>query len=324
MDFIDSCITRLLESSDTIGHQPIYKTITVQEIIHVCDMARLEFQRHGPLVEINSPVNICGDVHGQYNDLIRLFGAGGFPPLSAYLFLGDYVDRGDRSVETILLLFCYKIRYPKVFFILRGNHECEHVNRIYGFYDECCRRFKSVPMWQAFQDTFRWMPLSALVGGRILCMHGGISPYLNSIDQLRSVQRPNEGVGGLAMDLLWADPVVGFTGFKRSLRGASYGFGPEALMAACNDLKIDLVARAHQVVQDGYEFFGGRRLVTIFSAPHYCGTFKNNAAMMHVDKNLVCSFRVLRPQYGEKAAISVATKNFDGPPKTNKPDSAHV
>ncbi|VDL73096.1 unnamed protein product [Nippostrongylus brasiliensis] len=199
---------------------------------------------------------------------------GGFPPISNYLFLGDYVDRGKQSLEVILLVIGYKLKYPKNFFLLRGNHECANVNRAYGFYDECMRRYQSQRMWQLFQDVFCVMPLTALVGDKILCMHGGLSPHLESLEQLRNISRPTDAIGAtLEMDLLWADPVVGLTGFQ--------------------------VARAHQVVQDGYEFFGGRKLVTIFSAPHYCGQFDNAAAFMFVDENLQCSFEILRPSVGK-------------------------
>ncbi|KIH63030.1 Ser/Thr phosphatase family protein [Ancylostoma duodenale] len=241
------------------------------------------------------------------NDIMEVLGGqiviavqGGFPPLSNYLFLGDYVDRGKQNLEVILLVIAYKLRYPKNFFILRGNHECANVNRTYGFYDECMRRYQSQRMWQSFQDTFCVMPLTALVGDKILCMHGGLSPQLESLDQLRNITRPTDATGPtLEMDLLWADPVIGLNGFQANMRGASYGFGPDILAKYCVMLNIDLVARAHQVVQDGYEFFGGRKLVTIFSAPHYCGQFDNAAAVMIVDENLQCSFEILRPSVGK-------------------------
>ncbi|KIH63898.1 hypothetical protein ANCDUO_05794 [Ancylostoma duodenale] len=164
-------------------------------------------------------------------DVLRLFDRGGFPPM---------------------------IKYPGNFFILRGNHECAPINRVYGFFEECNRRYNSTRLWLGFQEAFAAMPFTGLVAGKILCMHGGLSPKLKSLDQLRQITRPIDPPNpSLHIDLLWSDP----------------------------DHYV-------KVVQDGYEFFANKRLVTIFSAPHYCGQFDNAAAMMNVDEGLVCSFQV--------------------------------
>lgn len=139
------------------------------EILQICIKAREIFLSQPSLLELSPPVKIVGDVHGQYGDLLRLFTKCGFPPSSNYLFLGDYVDRGKQSLETILLLFCYKIKYPENFFLLRGNHECANVTRVYGFYDECKRRC-NIKIWKTFIDTFNTLPLAAIVAGKIfLC-----------------------------------------------------------------------------------------------------------------------------------------------------------
>jgi hypothetical protein len=158
------------------------------------------------LLELEAPLKICGDVHGQYTDLLRLLEYGGFPPEANYLFLGDYVDRGKQSLETICLLLAYKIQYPDNFFILRGNHEAAGINRIYGFYDECKRRY-SIKLWKIFSDVFNCLPVSALVDEKILCMHGGLSPELNSLQQIADLARPCDVPDvGLMCDLLWSDP----------------------------------------------------------------------------------------------------------------------
>lgn len=137
------------------------------------------------------PKQICGDIHGQYYDLLRLFEYGGFPPEANYLFLGDYVDRGKQSLETICLLLAYKIKYPENFFILRGNHECASINRIYGFYDECKRRY-NIKLWKTFTDCFNCLPIAAIIDEKIFTMHGGLSPDLNSMEQIRRVMRPTD------------------------------------------------------------------------------------------------------------------------------------
>ncbi|KAL0452810.1 UNVERIFIED_CONTAM: Serine/threonine-protein phosphatase PP1 [Sesamum latifolium] len=266
---LDRIIEKLIEVRSSKPGKLVQ--LTESEIKQLCVASREIFINQPNLLELEAPIKICGDIHGQYSDLLRLFEYGGFPPKSNYLFLGDYVDRGKQSLETICLLLAYKIKYPENFFLLRGNHECASINRIYGFYDECKRRF-NVKLWKAFTDCFNCLPVAALVDDKILCMHGGLSPELNNLDQIRSLPRPTAIPDtGLLCDLLWSDPEF----------------------LAKHDL--DLVCRAHQVVEDGYEFFADRQLVTIFSAPNYCGEFDNAGAMMSVDENLMCSFQILKP-----------------------------
>ncbi|GAA0152055.1 protein phosphatase [Lithospermum erythrorhizon] len=242
----------------------------------------------------SSEINI-GDIHGQYGDLLRLFEYGGFPPEANYLFLGDYVDRGKQSLETICLLLAYKIKYPENFFLLRGNHECASINRIYGFYDECKRRF-NVRIWKTFTDCFNCLPVAALIDEKILCMHGGFSPDLIDLDQIRNLPRPTDVPdSGLLCDLLWSDPSRETKGWGMNDRGVSYTFGSDKVAEFLMQQDLDLICRAHQVVEDGYEFFADRQLVTIFSAPNYCGEFDNAGAMMSVDESLMCSFQILKP-----------------------------
>ena len=121
--------------------------------------------------------------------MIRLFELGGFPPEANYLFLGDYVDRGKFSIETICLLFAFKIKYPENFFLLRGNHECSTINKLYGFYDECKKRY-NIKLWKLFGDCFNCLPILAVIDDKIICMHGGLSPDLNNLDQIHKVKRP--------------------------------------------------------------------------------------------------------------------------------------
>lgn len=200
-------------------------------------------------ISISSRSNVSkpGDIHGQYSDLLRLFEYGGFPPSANYLFLGDYVDRGKQSLETICLLLAYKIKYPDNFFLLRGNHECASINRIYGFYDECKRRF-NVRVWKVFTDCFNCLPVAALIDDKILCMHGGLSPELNHLDEVRSLPRPTMIPDtGLLCDLLWSDPGTDVKGWGMNDRGVSYTFGPDKVSEFLEKHDLDLVCRAHQV-----------------------------------------------------------------------------
>ncbi|KAF2610917.1 hypothetical protein F2Q70_00008645 [Brassica cretica] len=217
------------------------------EIKELCTTARDIFLQQPNLLELEAPIKICGDIHGQYSDLLRLFEYGGFPPSANYLFLGDYVDRGKQSLETICLLLAYKIKYPGNFFLLRGNHECASINRIYGFYDECKRRF-NVRVWKVFTDCFNCLPVAALIDDKILCMHGGLSPDLDHLDEIRSLPRPTMIPDtGLLCDLLWSDPGKDVKGWGMNDRGVSYTFGPDKVSEFLTKHDLDLVCRAHQV-----------------------------------------------------------------------------
>ncbi|PMB69610.1 Serine/threonine-protein phosphatase PP1 [Beauveria bassiana] len=186
---LDSIIDRLLEVR---GSRPGKQVQLLEsEIRYLCTKAREIFISQPILLELEAPIKICGDIHGQYYDLLRLFEYGGFPPEANYLFLGDYVDRGKQSLETICLLLAYKIQYPENFFILRGNHECASINRIYGFYDECKRRY-NIKLWKTFTDCFNCLPIAAIIDEKIFTMHGGLSPDLNSMEQIRRVMRPTD------------------------------------------------------------------------------------------------------------------------------------
>ena len=293
MSKADHVIAKLLQIRGTRTVRSIL--LPESNIRDVCAEARAIFLSQPILLELEAPLKICGDVHGQYYDLLRLFEYGGFPPESNYLFLGDYVDRGKHSLETICLLLAYKIKYPENFFLLRGNHECASINRIYGFYDECKRRY-SVKLWKTFVDVFNVLPLAAVVDDKIFCCHGGISPDLHSMDQIRRINRPTDVPDeGLLCDLLWSDPDSETSGWGENDRGVSYTFGADVLAKFLKKQDFDLVCRAHQVVEDGYEFFAKRQLVTIFSSPNYCGEFDNAGAMMSVDESLMCSFQILKP-----------------------------
>ena len=247
------------------------------------------------LVELEAPLHVCGDIHGQYYDLLRIFEHCGYPGEYNYLFLGDYVDRGKQSLETVSLLLCYKIKYPEKVTLLRGNHESSVTNRIYGFYDECKRRY-NIRLWKSFTDLFNYLPVAALIDDKILCMHGGLSPDLKSIQNIQDISRPTDIPDqGLLCDLLWSDPDKEAVDYDENDRGVSVIFGEKVVTDFNKKNDLDLIIRAHQVVDEGYEFFANRQLITIFSAPNYCGEFDNSAGIMIIDDSLTCSLKVLRP-----------------------------
>ncbi|MBA0788663.1 hypothetical protein Gotri_011896 [Gossypium trilobum] len=290
---LDDIIRRLLEGK---GGKQVQ--LSEGEIRQLCINARQIFISEPNLLQIKAPIRICGDIHGQYQDLLRVFEYGGYPPDANYLFLGDYVDRGKQSLETICLLLAYKIRYPDRIFLLRGNHEDAKVNRIYGFYDECKRRF-NVSLWKLFTNCFNNLPVAALIDEKVLCMHGGLSPDLENVNQIKEIERPTEVPdGGLLCDLLWSDPNPNVQGWADSDRGISCTFGADVVAKFLEKNDLDLICRGHQVVEDGYEFFANRKLVTIFSAPNYGGDFDNAGALLSIDEALVCSFEILKPAPG--------------------------
>jgi len=294
---IDDMIQRLLD----VGYTgKVSKSLCLKnaEIVAICQAAREVFLSQPTLIELSPPVKIVGDVHGQYSDLIRLFEMCGFPPAANYLFLGDYVDRGKQSLETILLLLCYKIKYPENFFLLRGNHECANVTRVYGFYDECKRRC-NIKTWKTFIDVFNCLPIAAIVASKIFCVHGGLSPSLHSMDDIKRIQRPTDVPDyGLLNDLLWSDPSDTAADWEDNERGVSYCFGKSIINDFLVRYDMDLICRAHMVVEDGYEFWNDRTLVTVFSAPNYCGEFDNYGACMSVSEELLCAFELLKPLDG--------------------------
>ena len=310
---IDAIIEQLLGVRE--GQPGRAVQLREDDVIFLCNSTRDIFMSQPVLLELEAPLKICGDVHGQYTDLLRLFEYGGYPPEANYLFLGDYVDRGKQSLETICLMLAYKVKYPENFFLLRGNHECASINRIYGFYDECKRRY-NIKLWKTFTDCLNCLPVSAIVDEKIFCMHGGLSPELSQMEQVRRIQRPTDVPDtGLLCDLLWSDPDKDIVGWGENDRGVSFTFGPDIVAQFLKRMDLDLICRAHQVVEDGYEFFAKRQLVTIFSAPNYCGEFDNAGAMMSVDDTLMCSFQILKPAE-KKQRYAYSGLNSGGRPAT--------
>lgn len=298
---IDDCIEKLLRIGETRYYNSRDFPFHAWEIQLICSKARELFLDQPSLLRLQAPMKIVGDIHGQFLDLLRILKLSGVPPQTSYLFLGDYVDRGKQSLETILLLLCYKVKYPEKFFMLRGNHESANVTKMYGFYDECKRR-TSTKCWKMFVDVFNTLPFAAIVNDKIFCVHGGISPQLSDLRQIEKIVRPTDiPEDGLITDLLWSDPDTQISDWALNDRGVSYIFSKRNVYDFCSQFKFDLIIRGHMVVEDGYEFFAKKKFVTVFSAPNYCGEFRNWGAVMSVTTGLMCSFELLKP-HGHKHA----------------------
>lgn len=255
----------------------------------LCTQA-IEMLSDGPsIVEVHPPVTICGDTHGQLFDLLELFAVGGQCPDTSYLFLGDYVDRGYFSVETFLLLVALKVRYPARMTLLRGNHESRQTTQAYGFYDEVLRKYGDASVWDMFSRVFNVLPLCGLVGGKVFCVHGGLSPLFTTLEQVNRLDRKKDvPERGMMCDLLWSDP-DNVPNFTMSPRGAGYLFGETDVTKFSRQNKLSLICRAHQLANEGYVEWFNKKLFTVWSAPNYCYRGGNPASLLEVSSD--CSTR---------------------------------
>lgn len=252
---------------------------------------------------VSSPVIVCGDIHGQFYDLVELFQTGGrIQDGVNYVFMGDFVNRGSYSLETFTYLLTLKARYPSQITLLRGNHECRQITQVYGFYDECQQKYGNANAWKYCTQVFDYLTLAAIIDGRVLCVHGGLSPDVRTLDQIRTIPRnqeiPHEGP---FCDLMWSDPEDIET-WQVSPRGAGWLFGSRVTMEFTRVNKLELICRAHQLVQEGYKYmFPDRNLVTVWSAPNYCYRCGNVASILALDKNLQREFKIFNAVEGDRA-----------------------
>lgn len=263
------------------------------ELFHLCEMVKSILIEENNVQPVCAPIVICGDIHGQFYDLLELFNTGGEIPQTSYIFMGDYVDRGHNSVESFQYLLALKARYPDNITILRGNHETRQITQVYGFYDECIRKYGNPNAWKYCTDVFDYLNISAIVENKILCIHAGLSPEIKTIDQIRVIDRkveiPHEGA---FCDMMWSDPDDIET-WSLSPRGAGWLFGSRVTDEFSYINGLSLICRAHQLVQEGYKYwFPRQNLVTVWSAPNYCYRCGNQAAILCVDEDLTKSFKI--------------------------------
>lgn len=252
------------------------------------------------LLHVDAPVTVCGDIHGQYYDLMKLFEIGGNPATTRYLFLGDYVDRGYFSIECVLYLWSLKIWYPDTIFLLRGNHECRHLTDYFTFKLECKRKY-SDRVYEACMNSFCALPLAAIMNKQFFCIHGGLSPELNTLDDIKNLDRFREPpTSGLMCDILWSDPVEDFGQEKGSesfvhnhVRGCSYFFTYQAACTFLERNRLLSIIRAHEAQDAGYRMYRKTRttgfpsVMTLFSAPNYLDVYNNKAAILKYESNVL-------------------------------------
>jgi serine/threonine-protein phosphatase PP1 catalytic subunit len=252
------------------------------------------------MLALAPPLFVVGDIHGQYTDLHKFIRLGGSFSDHTYLFLGDFVDRGPNSLEVVTFLFSAKVLFPRTVFLIRGNHEAAELSQAYGFKEECEQRFgpaAGADLWREFNQVFNELPLCAIIRDRVFCVHGGISPDAVNVRATvteENFPRPLDvPVDGVVTDFLWADPSLAHSGFVQSDRGASFTFGQDVTDRFLKENNFDLIVRAHQVVQEGFEFpFPNRSIVTVFSCLNYCDC-ENHGAMLSIGRDLECEFKAV-------------------------------
>jgi len=276
-----------------------------EHIIHIADQVAKVFRQEANMVTLRSPITVCGDIHGQFYDLKKLFDLGGDPSNTKYLFLGDYVDRGCFSCEVTLYLFALKLNFPDTFFMIRGNHECRQMTEFFNFREECEYKY-CTEVWEAIMDAFDTLPLSAIIDRKFLCLHGGLSPDIQTLQDIQAIDRfcepPNVGP---MCDLLWADPIEDAAQYlelewgPNTVRGCSYVFGFKAVEPFLLRNRLYSIIRAHEAQLEGYRFYEYCEntefpsVVTIFSAPNYCDAYNNKGAILKFHDHIfnICQFK---------------------------------
>ncbi|KAI0039749.1 serine/threonine protein phosphatase 2B [Auriscalpium vulgare] len=274
--------------------------LTEEHALRIIERATAILRAEPNLLAVESPVTVCGDIHGQYFDLMKLFEIGGDPAKTRYLFLGDYVDRGYFSIEVVLYLWSLKILYPSSIFLLRGNHECRHLTDYFTFKLECKRKY-SERVYDACMESFCALPLAAIMNKQFFCVHGGLSPEMNSLDDIRNLDRFREPpTSGLMCDMLWSDPVEDFGQEKTQdsfvhnhVRGCSYFFTYKAACQFLERTRLLSIIRAHEAQDAGYRMYRKTRttgfpaVMTVFSAPNYLDVYNNKGAVIKYEANVL-------------------------------------
>ncbi|KAL6122562.1 hypothetical protein NUSPORA_00328 [Nucleospora cyclopteri] len=269
----------ILELSKRITEGEILKEI---EIKYICDKVSEILICEPNVVCISSPICIFGDIHGQFDDLIEMLKLKGNPPETKYLFLGDYVDRGPKSINVILLLYTYKILHPGSIYFIRGNHEQRFINKVYGFYEESRTIYGSDNVWNNVNNTFLYLSIAAIVDKKYFCVHGGISNKvtLNKIVRIDRTEKIKED--GILNDLFWSDP-YNLLGCSPNQRGSGVLFGCDAVKSFLMKNHLEMIIRSHQLVADGFRFDHEGLCLTVWSAPNYMERINNPGCILYVE-----------------------------------------
>lgn len=292
LDSFSELLSLTQEECENIGTTYAIPKFEDNILTDLCHSAIDILQLQQPLLILNSPVYVIGDIHGNIFDLIRIFNIAHPPPSSRFLFLGDYVDRGQFSIEVLALLFAFQVAYPEHIYLLRGNHEFECVNTFYGFKDECSKQYGEKDIYSEFNEVFNYMPLAAIVNKSIFCVHGGLSPQLMSMDQISNLVRPIKSYElEFVADLVWSDPSDENEFYIRSNRGSGVTFGKSAVHEFLENFNLKTIIRAHQCIQSGIGRFDGHNVYTVFSCSNYAEACQNRCGIVFLnDENQIQAF----------------------------------
>jgi diadenosine tetraphosphatase ApaH/serine/threonine PP2A family protein phosphatase len=279
---------------------PVPEKAATRQLLKVMEILNQE----NNVVLVPSPIYIVGDIHGQLDDMLYMFGKAGafahdpdapvdfsrplkFEQNKRFIFMGDYVDRGYHSLNTFLYLVCLKLQHRDAIYLLRGNHETRQISNRYGFYHECILSYGHAGLWTLATEVFDLLPLGALLDQDVFCVHGGLSPKLPMLEKIslldRQVEIPQQGP---LTDLCWSDP-ENVASWRENTRGAGFLFGKNETMKFTRINRLEFVARSHQLAQAGYSAYfdgpnkdRGYRLITVWSAPNYSYRSGNRAAIL--------------------------------------------
>lgn len=279
--FLDSIIRKLLSCTKFASN-----TLLEEEIIFLVEKSKDIFLSQPTLLKLKAPITICGDIRGNFESLKKIFELSGDPKDKNYIFLGNYINRGQNSLECLGLLLAYKIKYKDTFNLLRGNYDDKFMCKSYGFESECQEK-TTKNIYEQITALLNCLPLAATLDDKIFLVHGGISPDLKNLDQIEGIQRPIViPEEGLVCDLLWSDPDKDMKDdWNKNSRGAGKIFGEKPLNSFLVKNGLIMLCRGHTVINEGYEYLWGKKLLTIFSCAKFCSS-ERKGAIMEVDSNL--------------------------------------
>jgi len=259
------------------------KYLPENDLRRLCDIVCDILLEESNIQPVSVPVTVCGDIHGQFYDLEELFRTAGPVPHTKYVFMGDFVDRGYYSLETFTRLMTLKAKYADKITLLRGNHETRQITQVYGFYEECQNKYGNANAWKYCCKVFDMLTIAALIDETILCVHGGLSPDIIALDEIRTINRNQEiPHKGAFCDLVWSDPEEGLATWSTSPRGAGWLFGHQVTDEFMHANGLTLLCRAHQLVHEGIKYMFDQRVATVWSAPNYCYRCGNVAAVLSI------------------------------------------